>query len=172
MWYVPHHSFFYWLCACTLYLSVIVNLANLNTFFGHNLLILYLHYCRSWNKYDKHSQSKMNIWKSFNVIIHESTFHITIFLFMCAWVMTQGLEHNLWVPISSGLDIGVCFMNFNVYIQCMWHSLKLLICLENSNSNVINFNFYTRNKRIYGTKNSFKTSINKEWCVQLWNLVD
>jgi len=55
------HSFFYWLCACTLYLSAIVSLANLNTFFGHNLLISYLHYYRSWNKYDKHSQFKMNI---------------------------------------------------------------------------------------------------------------
>jgi tetratricopeptide (TPR) repeat protein len=53
--------FFYWLCACTLYLSAIVNITNLNTLFGHNLLISYLHYYRSWNKYDKHSQSKMNI---------------------------------------------------------------------------------------------------------------
>jgi Flp pilus assembly protein TadD len=47
--------FFYWLCACTLYFSAIVNLSNLNTFFGHDLLISYLHYYRSWNKYDKHS---------------------------------------------------------------------------------------------------------------------
>jgi serine/threonine protein kinase len=52
---------FYWLCACTLYLSAIMNFANLNTLFGHNLLISYLHYYRSWNKYDKHLQSKMNI---------------------------------------------------------------------------------------------------------------
>ncbi len=50
-----HHSFFYQLCACTIYLSVIVNLANLNIFFGHNLLISCLHYYRSWNKYDKRS---------------------------------------------------------------------------------------------------------------------
>jgi serine/threonine protein kinase len=52
---------FHWLCACTLYFSAIVNFANLNTLFGHNLLISYLHYYRSGNKYDKHLQSKMNI---------------------------------------------------------------------------------------------------------------
>jgi Ca2+/Na+ antiporter len=44
-----------------LYLSVIMNLANLNTLVGHNLLILYFHYYMSWNKYDKQSQFKMNI---------------------------------------------------------------------------------------------------------------
>ncbi len=32
VWYVPHHSFFYWLCACILYLNVIMNLRNLNSF--------------------------------------------------------------------------------------------------------------------------------------------
>jgi len=96
MWYVPHHSFFYWLCPCTLYLSAIVSLANLNTLFGHNLLISYLYYYRSWNKYDKHSQFKMNIWKSLNVIIHEITFYKRKILFLCAWVMTQGLE-LLWL---------------------------------------------------------------------------
>jgi len=84
MWYVPHQSFFNWLCACTLYLSVIMNLANLNTLARHNLLISYLHYYRSWNEYDKHSHSKMNIWKILIVIIHEITFYITNFLFMCA----------------------------------------------------------------------------------------
>jgi serine/threonine protein kinase len=52
---------FYWLCACTLYFSAILNFANLNIIFWHNLLISYLHYYRSWNKYDKHLQSKMNI---------------------------------------------------------------------------------------------------------------
>ncbi len=117
MWYVPHHYFFNWLCACTLYLSVIVNLANLNTLFGHKLLISYLHYYRSWNNYDKRSQSKMNIWKTVNVIICEITFYITNFLFMCAWVMTQGLEllwlkkikNKLWVPIGIGLDLGCGF---------------------------------------------------------------
>jgi hypothetical protein len=83
MWYVPHH-FFYWLCACTLYLSVIMNFANLNTLFGHNLLISYLHYYRSWNKYDKRLQSKMKIWKTLNIIIHEITFYITNFFCMCA----------------------------------------------------------------------------------------
>ncbi len=61
--------------------------------------------------------------------------------------------------------LGVGFMNFNMYIQCMWHPLKLLICLENSISDAVNFNFYTKNKQIYGTKNSFKASIDKEWCV-------
>jgi len=53
--------FLYWLCACTLYFSAIMNLTNLNILFGHKLLISNLHYYRSWNKYDKHSQSKMNI---------------------------------------------------------------------------------------------------------------
>jgi hypothetical protein len=118
MWHVPHRSFFYWLCACTLYLSMIMNLANLNTFVRHNLLISYLHYYRSWNKYDKHSHSKMNIWKTFNVIIHEITFYITNFLVMCALVMTQGLEllwlknnfkNKLWVLIGIRLDLGSRF---------------------------------------------------------------
>jgi hypothetical protein len=118
MWHVPHQSFFYWLCACTLYFSVIMNLANLNTFVGHNLLISYLHYYRSWNKYEKHSHSKMNVGKTFNVIIHEIPFYITNFLFMCALVMTQGLEllwlknnfkNKLWVPIGIGLDLGSGF---------------------------------------------------------------
>jgi hypothetical protein len=30
------------------------------------------------------------------------------------------------------------------------------------NSDCISFNFYTMNKRIYGTRNSFKSSINKK----------
>jgi hypothetical protein len=48
---------FFLLIKCmALYLSAIMNLANLNTLVGHNLLILYFHYYMSWNKYDKQSQ--------------------------------------------------------------------------------------------------------------------
>jgi hypothetical protein len=43
---------------------------------GHNLLFSYFHCYRSWNKYDKQSQPKMNIWKKLNVIIHEITRYI------------------------------------------------------------------------------------------------
>ncbi len=180
MWYVPHHSFFYWLCACTLYLTAILNLTNLNIIFGHNLLISYLHYYRSWSKYDKHSQSKMNIWKTLNVILHEITFYITNFLFMCAWILDTRLgtfviekkskiHYGLLLVLTEILGMG--FMN--MYIQCMWYSLKLLICLENSNSNAVSFNFYTMNVQIYGTRNSWKkTKIHKKWCVWLWSLVD
>jgi hypothetical protein len=60
-----------------------MNLANLNTPMGHNLLISYFHCYRSWNRYDKQSQSKMNIWKKINVIIHEITHCILQNFFVC-----------------------------------------------------------------------------------------
>ncbi len=76
--------FFCWLSAWALYLSAIMNLANLNTIVGHNLLMLHFHYYRSWNKYDKQSQFKMNIWKTLNVIIHEIThFILQIIFYVC-----------------------------------------------------------------------------------------
>jgi hypothetical protein len=53
--------FFCGLSAWALYLNAIMNLANLNILVSHNLLILYFHYNRSWNKYDKQSQFKINI---------------------------------------------------------------------------------------------------------------
>jgi hypothetical protein len=89
--------FFCWLSAWALYLSAIMNLANLNTIVGHNLLMLHFHYYRSWNKYDKQSQFKMNIWKTLNVIIHEIThFILQNLFFMCAQIMTQPMEF-LWL---------------------------------------------------------------------------
>jgi hypothetical protein len=58
--------------------------------------------------------------------------------------------------------LGCGFYEFQHVYSMHATPIEIIDFFENLNSDCISFNFYARNKRIYGTGNYFKSSIHKK----------